>query len=127
LYGHGESSASGARLGVSEGRVEAVDGAVRVVCRDARAAKPRLRGGVIPEREIENDNIATGGIYYLRYESSRPVTSGVAPNGDDDVLCNHRPGTGKNKEDGKVHHGQKARTLERALAEWKNENERPAS
>jgi len=47
---------------------------------------------------IENDNIATGSVYSLRYESSGPVTGGVASNGDEDVLCGHRPGTGKDLE-----------------------------
>jgi len=39
LYGDSESGTSGARLSVPEARIETVDGAIRVVCRDAGVAK----------------------------------------------------------------------------------------
>jgi hypothetical protein len=50
-YGDGHNGTGGARLGVSEARVEAIDGGVCLVCGDAWVTESRLSCRVVPVRD----------------------------------------------------------------------------
>ena len=58
-YGDTQNGTGGARLGVSEARVETVYRVVRLVCWDARVAESRLGCGVIPIRDFATGQFLT--------------------------------------------------------------------
>lgn len=58
-YGDTQDGTGGARLRVSEARIETVDSVVRLVCRDAWATESRLGCGVIPIRDFATGQLLT--------------------------------------------------------------------
>jgi hypothetical protein len=58
-YGDGQEGTRGARLGVSEARVEAIDGGICLVCGDTRVIKSRLGCRVVSGRDYGADKRMT--------------------------------------------------------------------
>ncbi len=54
-YGDGQNRTGSVRLGVSEARVESINGDVCVMCGDTRATKSRLGCRVVPVRDCGAD------------------------------------------------------------------------
>jgi len=114
-YRDGQERTGGARLGVSEARIEAIDGDICLVCGDTGVIKSRLGCRVISGREDELNDITQVGSHTLRHKSCQPIAGGITSNRDDDFLGCRHASTGKNKKGRKVHRWRKG-GIERALS-----------